>query len=138
MSRTSLMRGAGCLLLLWVLCATGLSAQSVDTGVLGVVTDGSGQYRIIDLPPGVYTLAATLPGFSTYRREGLELSGSVTLTIPVQMNVGALQETITVTGEAPVVDVQNTRREVVVNQQVISAIPATRTAGALLNPLILT
>jgi hypothetical protein len=48
-----------------------------------------------------------LPGFNTYRREALELSGTLTLTIPVQMNVGALQETITVTGEAPVVDIQN-------------------------------
>jgi hypothetical protein len=101
--------------------------------VRSVVSDGSGQYRIIDLPPGTYTLTATLPGFNTYRREGLELSGSATMTIPVDMKVGALQETITVTGEAPVVDVQNTRRETTVNQEVIAAIPATRTVGSLLN-----
>ncbi len=97
------------------------------------VTDGSGQYRIIDLPPGTYTLTATLPGFNTMQRGGLELSGNVVITIPIELKVGALQETITVTGETPVVDVQNTRREVVVNQEVIASIPATRTAGSLLN-----
>jgi len=97
------------------------------------VSDGSGQYRIIDLPPGTYTLTATLPGFNTVQRAGLELSGNVVITIPIELKVGALQETITVTGETPVVDVQNTRREVVVNQEVIAAIPATRTVGSLLN-----
>ena len=97
------------------------------------VSDGSGQYRIIDLPPGTYTLTATLPGFNTVQRADLAVAGNVTMTIPFDLKVGALQETITVTGEAPVVDVQNTRREVVVNQEVIAAIPATRTAGSLLN-----
>jgi hypothetical protein len=109
------------------------SSPALTEKVRTVVTDGSGQYRIIDLPPGTYALTATLPGFNTYKREALELSGTVTLTIPIQMNVGALQETITVSGEAPVVDVQNTKREVTVNQEVISAIPATRAAGSLLN-----
>src|SRR5215212_7714210 len=71
------------------------------------VTDGSGQYRIIDLPPGTYTLTATLPGFTTKQQTGLIVSGSATLTIPIELKVGALQETITVTGETPVVDVQN-------------------------------
>jgi len=97
------------------------------------VSDGSGQYRIIDLPPGTYTLTATLPGFNTVQREGLVLSGSITMTIPIELKVGALQETITVTGEAPVVDVQNTKRETTVSQEVIAAIPATRTVGSLLN-----
>src|SRR3954452_18399523 len=76
------------------------------------VTDGSGQYRIIDLPPGTYTLTATLPGFNTVQRGDLALSGNIALTIPIDMKVGALQETITVTGEAPVVDVTNTKREI--------------------------
>ena len=97
------------------------------------VTDGSGQYRIIDLPPGTYTLTVSLPGFNTVKREDIILSGNMTITIPVDLKVGALQETITVTGETPVVDVQNTRREVVVNQEVIASIPATRTVGSLLN-----
>lgn len=101
--------------------------------VRSAVTDGSGQYRIIDLPPGQYSLTATLPGFNTYRRQGLVVSGTGTQTIPIEMMVGALQETVTVTGEAPVVDVQNTKRETTVSQEVIAAIPATRTVGSLLN-----
>ena len=97
------------------------------------VTDGSGQYRIVDLAPGTYSLTFTLPGFSTVRREGLTLAGSATLTIPVTMKVGGVQETITVSGETPVVDVQSTKRELVLDNQVIQQIPATRAAGALLN-----
>ncbi len=97
------------------------------------VTDDSGQYRIVDLRAGVYTLTFTLPGFNTVRREEITLSGTTTLTIPVTMNVGGIQETITVTGETPVVDVQSARKEVVLDQEVIQTIPATRSVGGLLN-----
>ena len=71
------------------------------------ITDDTGQYRIIDLRPGTYSLTVTLPGFNTVKRDGIELTGSQTLTIPIEMRVGGLEETITVTGESPVVDVQN-------------------------------
>ena len=101
--------------------------------VRSVVTDGTGQYRIIDLNPGTYSLTFTLPGFSTVKREGIEITGTAVLTIPIEMRVGALEETITVTGETPVVDVQSTKRETVLSQEVISAIPATRAVGSLLN-----
>jgi hypothetical protein len=97
------------------------------------VTDGSGQYRIIDLAPGTYALSFTLPGFTTVKREGVVLSGSATVTIPATLKVGGVQETITVTGETPVVDVQSSKTEVVLKNDVIQAIPATRAAGALLN-----
>src|SRR5687768_12340681 len=73
-----------------------------------VVTDNAGVYRIIDLGPGVYSLTFTLQGFSQIKREGIELTGSATLTIPIEMPVGNLTETILVTGESPVVDVQST------------------------------
>src|SRR5215470_11094955 len=97
------------------------------------VTDGSGQYRIIDLQPGTYALSFTLPGFNTVKRENIVLSGSQVVTIPVDMKVGGIEETITVTGETPVVDVQSVKREVVMNQEVIQTLPVTRAAGALLN-----
>jgi hypothetical protein len=90
------------------------------------VTDGSGQYRIIELRPGRYTLTFTLPGFNTVVREGLELSGSFTATVDVELRIGAIQETVTVTGEAPVVDVQNTTVQTVMTKQVLDAIPAGR------------
>ena len=75
----------------------------------------------------------TLPGFNVVKRDTIELSGSQVLTIAVEMSVGALQESITVTGETPIVDVQSARREVVLSTEVINTIPATRAAGALLN-----
>jgi Carboxypeptidase regulatory-like domain len=97
------------------------------------VTDGSGQYRIINLQPGTYALTFTLTGFNTVKRENILLSGSMVVTIPVEMKVGGIEETITVTGETPVVDVQSAKREIVMNQQVIQTLPVTRAAGALLN-----
>src|SRR6476661_6310490 len=69
------------------------------------VTDDTGQYRIVDLRPGTYSVTFTLPGFITVKRDAVELSGTQTITIPVEMKVGGLEETITVTGETPVVDV---------------------------------
>ena len=72
-----------------------------------VVTDGSGQYRLVDLRPGAYSISFTLPGFSTVRRDGIELAGSFSATVNVDMRVGSLEETVTVSGESPIVDVQN-------------------------------
>ena len=97
------------------------------------VTDGAGQYRIPSLNPGTYSLTFRLSGFNVVRREGIELSGTTTLTIPIDMRIGALEETVTVTGETPVVDVQNTQRETVLNADVVKAIPGNRSVGTLLN-----
>src|SRR5919197_796191 len=70
--------------------------------VRSVVTDGTGQYRIENLRPGVYSVTFTLPGFATSRREGIELTGTFVATINGDMRVGALEETITVSGETPI------------------------------------
>jgi len=96
-------------------------------------TDGTGQYRIIDLKPGTYSLTFTLGGFTTVKRESIEVSGTQVVTIPIEMRVGAISETITVTGETPIVDVQTARREVVMNKEIIQSLPAARAVGALLN-----
>jgi hypothetical protein len=97
------------------------------------VTDGSGQYRIVDLAPGTYSLTFSLAGFSTVKRDNIQLTGTQVATIPIEMRVGGIEETITVTGESPVVDVQSARREIVLDNNTIESIPATRAAGALLN-----
>src|SRR5581483_248066 len=94
--------------------------------VRSAVTDGNGLYRIEDLRPGGYTITYTLAGFSTVKREGIELSGTATATVNIEMRVGALEETITVTGEAPTVDVQNTTRQRVLDAEVLEALPSTR------------
>jgi hypothetical protein len=94
--------------------------------VRSVVTDGSGQYRIIDLRPGSYVVTYTLTGFSTIRREGVELAGAFTASIDVEMRVGSLEETITVTGETPIVDLQRTTQQRVFDAAVVEAIPVGR------------
>src|SRR5688572_33511483 len=61
--------------------------------VRSVVTDAEGRYRIVDLRPGPYTVTFTLPGFSTVRREGLELPAEFTATVNADLAVGAIEET---------------------------------------------
>jgi hypothetical protein len=109
------------------------SSPALIEKVRSAVTDGAGQYRIPGLNPGTYSLTFRLQGFNVVRREGIELTGSATLTIPIDMRVGALQETVTVTGETPVVDVQSTQRETVLSAEVVAAIPGNRSVGTLLN-----
>ena len=99
------------------------------------VADANGLWRIVDLRPGTYSVSASLQGFSTVRRDGIVVTGSATLTIPIEMSVGNLQETITVTGASPVIDVQNVQRQTVLDADVISALPATRSYGAMLNAM---
>src|SRR6185436_18076283 len=82
-------------------------------------TDGSGQYRIIDLRPGTYVLTFTLAGFAPVKRQNVELAGTQTITIPIEMRVGGIEESVTVTGESPVVDVQQAKREIVMNSDTI-------------------
>ena len=92
-----------------------------------VVTDGDGVYRIVDLRPGTYIVTFTLTGFSSLRREGIELPSEFTATINADMRVGALEESITVTGDAPVVDVTTAVHTQVLNREAMDAIPTGRT-----------
>ena len=107
------------------------SSPALIEKVRTTISDSNGQYRIEDLRPGVYKIAFTLPGFSTFEREGIELTGSFTATINADMRVGNLQETVTVTGESPIVDVQSARRQTVINNEVLKAIPTVRSYNAL-------
>ena len=91
-----------------------------------VVTDGRGQYRIVDLRPGTYAVTFTLSGFATVRREGIELTGTFVASVDVDLKVGSLEETVTVAGESPIVDIQRTTQQRVFDAQVIEAIPAGR------------
>ena len=90
------------------------------------VTDGSGAYQIINLQPGTYTVTFTLPGFNTFVRDQIELSGSFVATVNADMRVGALAETITVTGQTPLVDVRSSAVQKVVTKEIVDAIPTGR------------
>ena len=95
------------------------------------MTDGNGQYRIVDLRPGIYAVTFTLPGFNTVKREGLELSGTGVVQVNADLRVGSLQETVTVTGAAPVVDVQQVTRQQVHEPRRHRRVPTGRTYYAL-------
>src|SRR5512145_2869678 len=97
------------------------SSPALIEKVRTAVTDGTGQYRIVDLRPGVYSVTFTLSGFNTYRRDGLELEGAFVATINADMRVGALTETITVSGESPLVDVQSSQATRTLDSEVLSS-----------------
>ena len=91
--------------------------------VRSVSTDGGGQYSLVDLRPGIYVVTFTLPGFNTVRREGVELTAGFTATVNADMRVGALEETVTVTGASPLVDTRNVRQQSVVSNEIIETLP---------------
>ncbi len=89
-------------------------------------TDGNGRFQIENLRPGQYTVSFTLAGFNTIKRDGITLTGASQAAIDAEMRVGALEETVTVTGEAPTVDVQTTTRQSALSADVIDALPTAR------------
>jgi len=110
--------------------------EKVRTGT----TDGGGQYRIINLVPGTYSVTFTLTGFGTTKREDIELTGSFTATVNVDLKVGGVAETITVSGETPIVDTQSVRRQTTLSGELLTSVPTARSwaATALLIPGIVT
>jgi hypothetical protein len=90
------------------------------------VTDVNGRYQLVDLRPGTYVVSFTLSGFNTVKREGVTLSGSGVVNIDGEMRVGSLEETITVTGESPMVDVRSSTQQRVLNSEAIDALPSAR------------
>lgn len=103
------------------------ASEVIIEGVKTAVTDGQGGYRIADLRPGTYTVTFSLPGFTTYKREGLQLPAEFTATLNAELKVGTLEETITVTGASPVVDVTTAAKTQVMNREAIDLIPTGRT-----------
>ena len=87
------------------------SSPALIEKVRTVVTDDQGRYQIVELRPGPYTVTFSLAGFSTVKREGLELNTGVTLPVSAELRVGSIEETVTVSGASPVVDVQNVRTQ---------------------------
>ena len=90
------------------------------------VTDGEGAYKIINLRPGTYSVTFTLTGFSTVKREGIELTSAFTANVNADMKVGAVAETITVSGESPIVDTQNVVQKQTSSREVMDALPTDR------------
>ncbi len=89
-----------------------------------VVTDSEGRYNLIDLRPGMYVVTFSLSGFNVFRRDGIELTSGFTATVNADMQVGALTETITVTGESPLVDTRNARKQITVTDDLLNVLPS--------------
>jgi hypothetical protein len=96
-----------------------------------VITDDQGQYKVIDLRPGIYTVTFSLAGFNTVKREGIELTTSFTASVNAELGVGTVNETITVSGVSPVVDVQNTVQQRVMTRDILDAIPTSKTVQSM-------
>jgi hypothetical protein len=108
------------------------SSPALIEKVRSVATDTAGQYKIVDLRPGIYTITFSLTGFSVVKREGIELTGGGTVTVNADTKVGTLQETVTVTGETPVVDVQNAARQEILSGDLAANTPAAKSWNGLM------
>jgi hypothetical protein len=106
------------------------SSPALIEKVRTVASDGEGQYQIIQLVPGVYAVTFSLAGFSTFKREGVELTANFTATVNADLKLGEISETITISGQSPVVDVQNTAARNVLSAAVLDALPTNKTMAA--------
>jgi len=107
------------------------SSPALIEKVRTVITDATGQYRVVDLRPGTYSVAFTLTGFKTVKRDGIVLTGTFVATVSADLSPGELQETVTVTGQSPIVDVQSVKVQQTLSDEVIAAIPSSRNASGL-------
>ncbi len=106
------------------------ASSSLIEGTRSTVTDGQGRYQIPDLRPGTYKVTYTLPGFRTLVREGIELTAGFVATLNVQMAIGAVEETLTVAGASPIVDVQSVTTQTVMSRDTLDAVPTGRNIQA--------
>ncbi|MBI4476599.1 MAG: TonB-dependent receptor [Acidobacteria bacterium] len=106
------------------------SSPALIEKVRAVVTNEAGQYRIVDLRPGVYTVVFALTGFNAFKREGIELPANFAATINAELRVGAIEESVTVSGESPVVDVQSAQRQQVMTRELLESVPSGRSLWA--------
>ena len=102
------------------------SSEALIEGSRIAITDGQGRYNIVALAIGTYSVAFTLSGFSTTLVEEVGIEGQAALTVDAIMEVGALEETVTVSGAAPQVDVQTTATAEVLDREMLDAIPTGR------------
>jgi hypothetical protein len=99
------------------------TSPALIEGARTALTDGQGVYRVVDLRPGPYVVTFTLAGFNTLKREGIVLPAEFTATVNAELGVGSVEESITISGQAPVVDIRSTRAQVQFAQETLEALP---------------
>ena len=107
-----------------------VSSPALIEGTRAAVSDGQGRYSVISLAPGTYAVTFTLPGFSVVKREGVTLSAGFTAPVNAELKVGSLEETVTVTGASPTVDVRNVRTQAVLARETLDALPSAQNVTA--------
>lgn len=116
------------------------SSPALIEKVRSVVTDETGQYKLVELRPGQYSVTFSLSGFSTIKRDGIALTSDFTATVNAELKVGAVEETITVSGATPVVDIQNVVQQRVFTREVLDAVPTGKyyqNVGALIPGIVI-
>jgi hypothetical protein len=103
-----------------------VTSPQLQVGLLIQVSDSAGNYKFVDLPAGTYRLKAELPGFSTYLRDDLRLTVGFNARVDLTLKVGAMEESVTVSGQSPVVDVTSTAASVAFTKEVLDSIPRGR------------
>lgn len=117
------------------------SSPALIEGARTVTTNSQGLYQIIDLRPGLYVVTFALPGFTTFKRDGISISAGVTVTVNAELRVGGVEQTITVSGEAPVVDTRSVAQQRVLQEEIREALPSARSMhvmGSLIPGMIMT
>src|SRR5216117_2521444 len=111
------------------------SSHALIEQVRSVVSDAQGLFRIVDLRPGPYTVTFTLPGFTTVKRTGIELRAEFTATVDIEMQLGSVAETITVSGEAPLVDTRSARAQTQYASETLQSLPGNGRLSTLISVL---
>ena len=106
------------------------SSPALIERIRSVVSDAQGEYKIVSLPPGTYSVSFSLPGFNTLKREGIELTANFTATVNAELRVGTVEETVTVSGQSPVVDVQNVATRNQIMREALDTVPTNKTLEA--------
>jgi hypothetical protein len=110
-----------------------ISSPSLIGGTQTQVTNDQGNYRFPAVPPGTYTVEFDLTGFNKLRREGIQIALGFTANLNVELTVATLQETVTVTGESPIIDTSSTRVQQNFKLQELNSLPNARDMWSLLS-----
>jgi len=108
------------------------ATSPAQPGALTAVTNEAGIYRFPSVPPGVYALSYELAGFSSVKRDGIRVTLGFNAQVNVELGVATLQETVTVSGQSPVIDTSATRLQTNYDQERLASIPNARDMWSLL------
>jgi len=106
-----------------------VASPALIGGSRSTVTDAGGVFRFPSLPPGLYAIRVELEGFKPVTRENVRLQLGQTITVDVTLEIGGVQETVTVTGESPIVDVKSSAAQKNLPQEILENVPFTNRFG---------